>query len=273
MEVAGKPLVSWSLMAFDQARTVGHIVLVCPAERMGEMRAQAVEPLGLATPVTFAAAGETRQASTRAGVEAVPAGFNIVAIHDGARPLIRPAVIDQAVAALIALPAATKDAEAAVAVAGEKDAAAGLPAEGVAAAAPARGAGVAASVSATPEGCANGGAQLGGPALAGTGFAYDGVVCGQPSVDTLKETDGDGLIAGTPDRARFWTVQTPQIFPVSVMRRAFEEAGRTGFTGTDDASLVERAGGRVLLFNTPRDNLKATVPEDLPLIEALLRMR
>ena len=273
MEVAGKPLVSWSLLAFDQARSVGHIVLVCPSERQAEMRA-AVEPLGLATPVTFAAAGETRQASTCAGVEAAPDGFDIVAIHDGARPLIRPAVIDRAVAALIASPAAKRNAEAAAgAVAEEKSAVAGLPAEGVAAASRARGADAAVSASVMSEGCANGGARLGCSALAGAGFAYDGVVCGQPSVDTLKETEGDGLIAGTPDRARFWTVQTPQIFPISVMRRAFEEAERTGFTGTDDASLVERAGGRVLLFNTPRDNLKATVPEDLPLIEALLRMR
>ena len=227
MEVAGRPLMSWSLRAFDQAQSIGHIVVVCPADRMDEMRATAVEPLGLATPVTFAQAGATRQDSTRAGVAAVPAGFDAVAIHDGARPLVSPEVIDRAVEALYG-----------------------------------DGADAGASESAA-----------GGAVIAGEPYAWDGVVCGQPAVDTLKEVGPAGTIAATPDRARFWTVQTPQVFPVAVMRAAFDAAEREGFTGTDDASLVERAGGHVLLLKTPRDNLKATVPEDLPLIVALLRMR
>ena len=50
-----------------------------------------------------------------------------------------------------------------------------------------------------------------------------------------------------------------------------EDAARAeGFVGTDDASLVERAGGRVLCVECPRDNLKVTLPEDLPLVEFLL---
>lgn len=218
MKVAGLPLVSWSLIAFDQAATIGHIVLVCPPERRDDMRAQAVEPLGLSTPVTFADAGATRQASTRAGVEAAPAEFGIVAIHDGARPLIRSEVIDQAVQALEA-----------------------------------------------------GGAH--GPGSSSPHPPLDGVVCGQPAVDTMKQVGAGGLIAGTPDRALLWSVQTPQVFPVGVMRRAYAAAEVAGFVGTDDASLVEHIGGNVLLLDTPRDNLQVTVPEDVPLIEALLRLR
>ena len=225
MEVAGRPLMSWSLTAFDQAQSIGHIVVVCPADRMDEMRAAAVEPLGLATPVSYARAGATRQDSTRAGVAAVPAGFDVVAIHDGARPLVTPEVIDRAVGALYG------------------------------------------------DGADEGADATGGAVIAGELYAWDGVVCGQPAVDTLKEVGPAGTIAATPDRTRFWTVQTPQVFPVAVMRVAYDAAERAGFTGTDDASLVERAGGHVLLLKTPRDNLKATVPEDLPLIEALLRMR
>ncbi len=46
-----------------------------------------------------------------------------------------------------------------------------------------------------------------------------------------------------------------------------------GFVGTDDSSLVERAGGRVVLVEGPRDNIKVTVPEDLALVEAVLGRR
>lgn len=207
VDVAGRPLMSWSLIAFDRAPSIGHIVVVCPEQRTDEVRRIAVEPLGLKTPVTFAAAGETRQDSTRSGLAAVPDSCDLVAIHDGARPLITPELIECAVDALL---------------------------------------------------CADG---------------ADGVVCGQPSVDTLKLVDADACIQGTPPRSSYWTVQTPQIFSVAALRRAEDVACAEGFVGTDDASLVERAGGRVLCVESPRDNLKVTLPEDLPLVEFLLSRR
>ena len=88
VNVAGRPLMSWSIRAFDRSDKVGHIVVVCPAERRAEMRRLAIDPFDYDTPISFADAGDTRQDSTRAGVHAVPAGFEYVAIHDGARPLI-----------------------------------------------------------------------------------------------------------------------------------------------------------------------------------------
>lgn len=205
VDVAGRPLMSWSLAAFDCAPSVAHIVVVCPAERTREVRDRAVEPFALTTPVSFAAAGETRQDSTRAGLAAVPDTCSYVAIHDGARPLITPEVIEGALAELR-----------------EHD-------------------------------------------------DVDGVVCGQPAVDTLKVVADDDVIVDTPPRSRYWCVQTPQIFTVAALRRAEEAARAEGFVGTDDASLVERVGGRVLCVESPRDNLKVTLPEDLPLVEFLLR--
>ncbi|WP_144744374.1 2-C-methyl-D-erythritol 4-phosphate cytidylyltransferase [Enorma burkinafasonensis] len=207
IDVAGRPLMSWCLEAFDRAAHVGHIVVVCPAGRRDEMRRRAVEPFGFATPVTFADAGATRQDSTDAGVEAVPAGFDIVAVHDGARPLITPEAIDHAIEVLLADP------------------------------------------------------------------ALDGVVCGQPAIDTLKVVGEDGIIEDTPPRSRFWTVQTPQIIRLDAMRRAHEAAGAAGFVGTDDSSLVERFGGRMRCVETARDNLKVTVPEDLLPVTAMLEAR
>ena len=68
-------------------------------------------------------------------------------------------------------------------------------------------------------------------------------------------------------------MQTPQVFWRDTVMSAYDAAAAEGFLGTDDASLVERAGGRVLLLDTPRDNMKVTVPEDLALVEAILASR
>ena len=101
VNVAGRPLMSWSIRAFDRSDKVGHIVVVCPVERRAEMRRLAIDPFDYDTPISFADAGDTRQDSTRAGVHAVPAGFEYVAIHDGARPLITTEAIDHAIDVLV----------------------------------------------------------------------------------------------------------------------------------------------------------------------------
>ena len=100
----------------------------------------------------------------------------------------------------------------------------------------------------------------------------DGVVCGHPAIDTLKVVDG-GAVVGTPERSMFFVAQTPQIFHADVLRQAHQAAMEEGFVGTDDSSLVERVGGRVQLVNCPRDNIKLTVPEDLPSVQAFSRQR
>lgn len=97
----------------------------------------------------------------------------------------------------------------------------------------------------------------------------DGVVAGHRSVDTLKVVEGD-LVVQTPDRSRYWQVQTPQVFYREALIGAYAEAERTGFAGTDDASLVEQAGGVVAVFPGPRDNIKVTLAEDLAFVEAAL---
>lgn len=203
IDVAGAPLMSWTVRAFDAAERIGHIVVVCPEGQAEEMRTKAIELYDIGTPVTFAVSGAERQDSTRSGIEAVPAGFDLVAIHDAARPLITPAAIDAACAMLEA------DSE------------------------------------------------------------LDGVVCGQPAIDTLKLTEGDRIVE-TPPRERYWCVQTPQVFRLLSVRRAHESARAEGFLGTDDSSLVERAGGMVRCIATSRDNIKVTVPEDLPLVNTIL---
>lgn len=93
VEICGRPMVAWSIITFDKAPSVGHIVVVCPEHRKEQMRA-VMETLDITTPVSFARAGETRQLSCLAGIRAIPAGFDYVAIHDAARPLVTVAAIE-----------------------------------------------------------------------------------------------------------------------------------------------------------------------------------
>lgn len=98
-------------------------------------------------------------------------------------------------------------------------------------------------------------------------FDADGVVVGCPSIDTLKVVE-NGVIVGTPDRSVFWNAQTPQVFRAGIYRRAHAAALSDGFVGTDDSSLIERLGGRMLMVEGKRDNIKITVPEDYLMVSA-----
>jgi 2-C-methyl-D-erythritol 4-phosphate cytidylyltransferase len=98
----------------------------------------------------------------------------------------------------------------------------------------------------------------------------DGAVVAHPSIDTLKVVE-DGAIMGTPDRRCFWNAQTPQVFRAGIYRRAQASALSDGFVGTDDSSLIERLGGKVLVVEGKRDNIKLTVPEDYLLLASAVR--
>lgn len=80
---------------------------------------------------------------------------------------------------------------------------------------------------------------------------------------TLKEVDAEGFIVKTQDREHLWEAQTPQGFRVEVIRNAFEKAGRDRIKATDDAFLVEQAGGRVKIVDGDPENIKITTQEDL----------
>jgi 2-C-methyl-D-erythritol 4-phosphate cytidylyltransferase len=101
----------------------------------------------------------------------------------------------------------------------------------------------------------------------------EGAVAGWPSTDTLKEVDGDGRVLSTPDRARYWRAHTPQAFPFRALREAYAAAEKEGATGTDDAVIFERAGGRVRMVEGSAWNLKVTYPEDAAVAELLLAKR
>lgn len=99
-----------------------------------------------------------------------------------------------------------------------------------------------------------------------------GAIYAHPATDTLKVVNA-GIVESTPERARYWTVQTPQVFHRAVVLAAEQQAADEGFAGTDDASFVEHAGGRVMCVESPADNFKVTVPEDRIPVEAILAAR
>ncbi len=94
-------------------------------------------------------------------------------------------------------------------------------------------------------------------------------VVAAPVTDTVKRVEG-GLVRETLDRSLLWAVQTPQVFRRPALERALAVDERTLSLATDDAWLVERTGGRVLVVEGPRENLKITTRLDLALAELLL---
>jgi 2-C-methyl-D-erythritol 4-phosphate cytidylyltransferase len=180
--LAGRRVLDWSLAA---ARTVADgVVLVVPPDRAGD-----AEPLADAV----APGAATRSGSVRAGLDRVPAGAEVVVVHDGARPLAGPDLFAAVVDAVRA--------------------------------------------------------------------GADAAVPGVPVSDTLRSRVG-----GAVDRDGVVAVQTPQAFRAAALRAA--HAG--GAEATDDASLVEAGGGKVVVVEGSPANLKITAPADLVVAEALL---
>ncbi len=206
VDMCGLPMVGWSMKAFDKAPSIGAIVVVFGEEKFKHVQNELLNLLNVTKPVILACAGATRQESVHNGLLAVPKEYQYVSIHDGARPLILPDVIEGSLRPLR------------------------------------------------------------------ENIEIDGVVCGQPCIDTLKLVDGNEILS-TPNRANYWTVQTPQNFRRDKILSVHEWAEESNVEGTDDSSLVERYGSNLICYDSPRDNIKVTVPEDLMPTSAILQDR
>ena len=206
VDICNKPMVSWSIKAFDEAPSIGMIVIVTAENRLEDARIVARDVVGCKTPFTVVASGASRQLSVLNGLKAVPDTFKYVAIHDGARPLIRVSTIENAIKPL------------------RQD------------------------------------------------DVLDGTVCGQPAIDTIKLVDGNTIVK-TPNRAFYWSAQTPQTFKLDRIIEAHAWAQEHNIKATDDSSLIEEMQGYMKLVSSPRDNIKVTVPEDLRPVQAILEGR
>lgn len=199
----GRPMVLYSLEAFERCGSIGSIILVVPRDRLSAWSEQAVRSQGISRISATVAGGGTRQESVYNGLLALEADDEIVVVHDAARPLVTPALID--------------------------------------------------AVAAVPEGAG-------------------GQTAAVPATDTLKRAR-DGNVAETLDRSGIVCAQTPQAFILEVLLDAHRRAVADGFIGTDDASLVERAGGTVAVAEGSRENMKITYASDIRCAEAILAGR
>jgi 2-C-methyl-D-erythritol 4-phosphate cytidylyltransferase len=205
-------MVEWSIAAFREAG-VRSIVVACPP---GHVHDLAGRDIGVVD------GGATRAGSVRNALETV--GTELVAIHDAARPLVTPELIEGVVETLLADPDA------------------------------------AGAIAATP--------------------VTDTIK--QVALDSAKFSPGCNAfslhedektlhpIGGTVDRERLWAAQTPQVFRVKALREALEADPERVARATDEAMIVEMAGGRVLIHASSPENVKVTTPTDLKLAELLL---
>ncbi|MEX5213154.1 MAG: 2-C-methyl-D-erythritol 4-phosphate cytidylyltransferase [Nitrospiraceae bacterium] len=102
---------------------------------------------------------------------------------------------------------------------------------------------------------------------------HGGAIIAIPARDTLKQVGADYVIERTIDRTTLWQAQTPQAFRRAVLQKAHDHAMIDGYTGTDEADLVERIGAPVVVVEGSGDNIKITRPEDLIIGEAILAAR
>lgn len=102
---------------------------------------------------------------------------------------------------------------------------------------------------------------------------HGAAIAGLPAVDTIKQVEraAEGaIITSTIPRERVVQAQTPQGFRYELIKRAFDSAAEDGFTGTDEASLVERLGESVWVVMGSARNIKITTPADMELAEFLM---
>ncbi len=101
----------------------------------------------------------------------------------------------------------------------------------------------------------------------------DAAIAALPVTDTVKRVDRHGAVRETLDRRELWAVQTPQVFRRPALEHALDIPAQELAQATDDAWLIERGGGRVIVVPASDENLKVTTPLDLRVAELLLAGR
>jgi len=101
---------------------------------------------------------------------------------------------------------------------------------------------------------------------------YGSGVAAMKVTDTVKEVKHGITVARTVDRSMLWAVQTPQTFRRDLLEKGYATARKKGLSMTDDASAVELVSKEVRLVPSTWSNVKVTVPEDLAIVAALLKV-
>jgi 2-C-methyl-D-erythritol 4-phosphate cytidylyltransferase len=202
--LGGKPILAHTLDKFETCSVIRSVRLVVGQEDMDYCLKEIVEKYGFQKVSKIVPGGKRRQDSAKNGIDALPKDADIVAIHDGVRPLVTQTMIEDSIQ---------------------------------------------------------------------SAARYGAVVFATPVKETIKMSKPDGTVLKTLDRESLWQIQTPQTFQVDVIREAHSRAMEDGFVGTDDASLVERMGGKVHILPGSYTNIKITTLEDLWVANLFLKMK
>jgi 2-C-methyl-D-erythritol 4-phosphate cytidylyltransferase len=194
VELAGRPMLQWSIDALARTEQIERIVVALPPGVPG--------PDGVLAVV----GGASRSDSVRRALAAAGPGDPVL-VHDAARPLVTGEIVRETLAAL------QRDGDAAAAIAAT------------------------------------------------------------PVTDTIKRVDEHGAVLETLDRGRLWGVQTPQVFRRAALEHALAVPDELLAAATDDAWLVERSGGRVVVVAAGAENIKVTTALDLETAARLLVRR
>lgn len=201
-EISGKPLLTWTISKFEEARMIDRIVVVVPEEYLLFTSEQVVDPYNFRKVIKIVIGGETRRESVYKGLESLPISTNYVAIHDGARLLVSPNDIDRVVEIA-------------------KNEKAAILAEKV--------------------------------------------------TDTVKRAK-DNYILTTLEREQLFLAQTPQVFQYDLIIEAHRKVNEKNnhCIYTDDASLIEARGFKVMIVESTSPNIKVTSKSDLLLAKVLM---
>jgi 2-C-methyl-D-erythritol 4-phosphate cytidylyltransferase len=193
VELAGKPLLHWSVQALRQVAAIEQIVVALPPGVDVPEGTLGVE------------GGAVRSESVRLALAAAGLGDPVL-VHDAARPLLSAGLIEDTLAAVL-------------------------------------------------------------------GEGVDAAIAGAAVTDTIKRADAEHVVSETLERSQLWAVQTPQVFRRAALERALDVPDDVLAQATDDAWLIERMGGTVVIVPASPQNLKVTTPLDLELAEVLLASR
>ena len=236
VELAGRPLLQWSVDVLRDVDRVERVVIALPPGTSAPWGVTAVDggaiasaagsaapldltgadggaiasALGSAAPIGVGTVdgGAVRSESVRIALAAAGGGqdSDLVVVHDAARPLVTKELVEMVIAALV------------------------------------------------------------------SDQSLDGAIAAAPIADTVKRVR-EGVVSETVDRSNLWAVQTPQVFRRGTLERALDVSDQILAQATDDAWLVERVGGRVAVVRALSENLKVTTAQDLRLAEMLLSAR
>ena len=202
LNLGPRPVVAWSLLAFEKNADIDSIVLVVRKDQITATKAVA-RMFGISKLTKIVPGGARRQDSVQAGLKEVDSDTRIVVVHDGARPCVSQQVISDVIK----------------------------------------------------------GARRGAASVTGCRIR-----------DTVKIVEKGITVSSTVDRAKYWMVQTPQAFPVSMLRKAYAKVEAENLEVFDDAQAVEIAGDAVKICESETPNLKITTSEDLQVAAAILKL-